>query len=283
MIVILGSSGFIGKSLCNYLTGNNIAHVGVSSKEIDLTAPNSAKKLSKILSKSTVLIFASSIVREKGDSLENMLKNIDMAVNVASAVSKSPVKKLIFISSIDVYGDQMIKINETTQPNPGNFYGISKLASEMILNKTCLSYKIPFLILRLGGIFGPGQSAKKYGPNSFIDGILNSRTITIYGDGREMRDLVYIGDLIRAIHELSVKKTTGIINMASGKAVSFLQVTGLLKKIFPYDFELKILPRTGTKYDIILDNKKLNSALSKKFKFTNILDALKITVDSFNE
>lgn len=283
MIVILGSTGFIGKSLCNYFFQNNIPYLGVSSKEIDLVNKSSTNKLLSLLEKDTILIFVASITREKGDNVENMMKNINMAQNVALAILTKPVKKIVFISSIDVYGNLLEKITEKAPLDPSSFYGISKLASEMILQKVSSTVNIPILILRLGGIFGTGQSSKKYGPNSFITEALKNHSLTIYGDGKELRDLVFINDLVAIMSQLSLNDHFGIINIASGKSVSFMQITDYLKKILPAKFKIIKKPRTGLKSDFLFDNKKLLSVLSKNFKFTDLETALKITVDSATE
>ena len=282
MIILLGSTGFIGKSLLNFLQEQQIKCLGISSKEIDLTEKSAVNKLVKLLKPNSVLIFASSIVREKGDDLENMQKNIDMAKNVAQAIKIKPIKKMVFISSIDVYGKPNGIVSEKTPLNPTSPYGISKLVSESILGLTCESLRIPCLILRLGGIFGPGQSPKKYGPNSFIDSALKKREVFIYGDGKEIRDLIFVGDLVKIISHFSTNNTKGIINIATGKALSFSNIIELLQDLLPGKIIIKHGPRTGAKLDLKFNVSNLKRYLPKDFIFTSLKKALKITVDSTN-
>lgn len=282
MVIILGATGFIGKSLCSHFFQNQIPFKAISSKEIDLTKETSFKKLKTIFNPDTVVIFAASIIREHGDDLENMQKNIDMARNVGKVIETNPVKKLIFISSIDVYGNAVKKINELTPLNPINYYGISKLTSELVLKVTAIKSKTPILILRLGGIFGPGQSPNKYGPNSFIHSMFNHLPITIFGDGKELRDLVFVKDLAKIISHLSFNKLEGTINAASGRSFSFQDIVKTLKLLTGNKIRVLKKPRTGIKLDFTFDNSKLQKELPKDFKFTTLKEALKITVDALD-
>lgn len=280
MIILLGSTGFIGKSLLNFFEKQQIECLGISSKEIDLTKKSAVNKLVKLLEPNSVLIFASSIVREKGDNLENMQKNIDMAKNISRAIEIKPIRKVIFISSIDVYGKPDGKINEKSALSPLSSYGISKLASEFILKVSAQSSRTPLLILRLGGIFGPGQSSKKYGPNSFIDSAIRKSEILIYGDGKEKRDLIFIGDLVKIISYFISNNTHGVFNIATGKSLSFFRIAELLQDLFPGKITVGYAPRTGDKLNFNFNVLNLKRHLARDFKFTSFKKALKITVDS---
>lgn len=280
MIIILGSTGFIGKSLCNHFSKIQFPYKGFSSKEIDLTKKTSVKKLSKIFNSETILIFASSITKEKGDNIENMQKNIDMVKNVLCAIKIKPVKKIVFISSIDVYGKPAGKINEQTPINPLSPYGVSKFTSESLLKILAKSLKIPLLILRLGGIFGPNQSPKKYGPNSFIYSLKRNSPVNIFGDGSEKRDLVFIFDLVKIISQLSFSKSAGIVNIASGNQISFMEILTKIKNISNQRIKIFKRKRGTKKINFIFDNSKLLSLLPENFKFTTYEKALKITIDS---
>lgn len=274
MIIVLGSSGFIGKALFDHFQDQEIESIGISSKDIDLSNKTSVRKLVKIFNKEATVVFASSIVREKGDNFENMQSNIGMARYVAEALKISPVKKVIFISSFDVYGNSKKRISESTVTNPQSPYGISKLASEKILQISTDQ----LLVLRLGGIFGLGQSIKKYGPSSFVAQAFKDNQIDLFGDGKELRDLVFIEDLVRILSHFCFSKTLGTINVSTGRSLSFLSIAQTLQEILPST--IKHTPRTGEKLDIIIDNQLLVKNLPNDFKFTPIKESLKIMVDS---
>lgn len=280
MIIILGSTGFIGKALFNHFKEKQVKCLGISSKQIDLTNNFSIKKLAKLFNKNIILIFASSIVKEKGDNLKNMQKNINMAKNVAKAIQLKPIKKVVFISSIDVYGKPVGKISEQTLLNPQTPYGISKLTSEFILRVATEKSGTPLLILRIGGIFGSGQSPQKYGPNFFIYSALNNKQINIFGDGKELRDLVFIKDLVKIISHFCLNKTNGIINVATGRSKSFLSIVKLLQKLLSGRIEIISKTRVGEKTDFIFDNSNLKKYLPKTFKFTPPADSIKEIIDS---
>lgn len=281
MVLILGSSGFIGRALLDYLVKKKVKVTGLSSIDLDLTKSKYSNKLTKYFTPQTTLIFASAITRQKGDTFESMKINIQMAKTVASAMESKIIKKIVYLSTVDVYGFPRSKVNELTPPDPKTYYAISKLTSEFILKKTAYSINIPLLILRLGGIYGPGQINIQYGPNAFINSILEDKKVYLWGNGEEKRDLVFISDLIKIINLLSLKKTSGICNIATGTTTSFLKIVKLLQK---GSEQIKIIKRvrTSPKFNLEFDAKKLKKILPN-FHFTNLEKALKTTFDSFDK
>lgn len=274
-IVILGT-GFIGKSILEYLKNKNIKVYGLSSKDIDLTRYKSLLILDKILDSETFLIFSAAITREHGDSLETMHQNIKMVINLCRYLQNKKIKKLVFLSSIDVYGYPVrLPISEDTPINPKTYYGLYKYFSELNLKMTTEKIKIPILILRYNGIFGPGQLNTKYGPNSFISSIKRENKLELWGDGKELRDLVFIEDLAKIITDLTLKGFKGTYNIATGKAISFIEIAGLLRKISPANFTISSKKRTSQKFDQVFNIEKLEKALPN-LSFTPMSEALKL-------
>ena len=89
-------------------------------------------------------------------------------------------------------------ITEELLPQPFNYYSISKLSSESILKKVCFKNKIPLLILRMPGIYGPGDDDISL-INKFVKSALTKKKVTLIGNGKDKRDLVYVDDIYKII------------------------------------------------------------------------------------
>lgn len=278
-VIILGASGFIGKALQSKFLNCNIRVKGFSSKDVDLTNPNCINFLKPFLEKNTILVFVSAKVREKGDSLVNYAQNVSMAENVSKILKVTRIKKCIFLSSVDVYGYPVEKVTEDTKLDPKTFYAASKISSEQILKIACDKSNTTFLVLRFGGIFGPGLSADKYGPNSFIYTLLKRNVVEIWGDGTELRNFVYICDLVEIIFLLSLNKAKGVINIVTGESLSFKKIVEILYYIHKAHFKIIRKRRTSKKFDQVFHPELFKSTLPN-FNFTDIRQALKETYNN---
>lgn len=261
-VFIIGHRGFIGSEIFNQIKTKIDKLEGYSTKELDLTKPKSLVFLKEKLTKDTILIITASINREMGDSIENMQIHIDMLINLAQILKEVPIKKCVYLSSIDVYGyPSKLPINENSPVNPQTYYGIAKLTCEKLLSKVCKETDIPLLILRYNGIFGSGQKITGYGLNNFIKSIIDQQKVNIWGDGNEKRDPVYVVDLARIIINLTLGKAEGIFNIASGKSLSFKQMINVIRKISPKKFKIAYKKRTSPPFNQKYDIKKLKEYL----------------------
>lgn len=278
-IIILGHSGFIGSALFEHLARNDIAVRGISSSEIDLKNPASVHHLRTTLLPSSILIFSAALTRQRGDNLETMQDNIKLASNVAAVLEDCHIKKCVYLSTTDVYGQpQFLPITETTPISPQTYYAAAKFCSESILQTACRRAQTPILTLRYGGIFGPGQKNIQYGPYSFIADTLKDKNIQLWGDGQELRDLVYVKDLVEVINLLVNSETEGVFNIATGKSATFLEVAQTLQQLLPTPSQLIHRERTGVKFDQEFDIGKLKEVLPN-FSFTPLSKSLKEMYD----
>lgn len=280
-VIIIGASGFIGKTICEDFSNFNLNLLGLSSKDIDLTNTSEVNTLKSLLTKKTVLIIAAAKVREKGEDFEVFSQNILMAGSLAKILEKTQIKKCIFLSTIDVYGYPKNKITEQTSINPKTYYAISKYTSETILNIACNKSNTPLLILRFGGVFGPGQNFAKYGPNSFIYSLKKENKIKLWGDGEELRNFIYVKDLSKIITLLSFKKIEGIINISTNNSYTFENIVNILHKIHTKSFNVTRNKRTSVKFNQVLSNQKLKKILPK-FEFIKLQKAILETYKSEN-
>jgi len=270
--ILLGHSGFIGSHLKQNLTKHcSYEIIGKSLPDIDLSNIKSASQLLELFDENTTLVLMAAVKRQFGDTLEAFHKNMAIVENVCHLIEKSPVKHIIFMSSAAVYGEEThnTNISESTSVNPTSFYGIAKYTAERILKKTCIAKGISLVCLRSPLIYGPGDSGKTYGPSGFSAAALEGSTITLWGDGTELREFIYIDDLCHLIGVLINNDINGELNVVSGNSYSFADVINILRENFP-ELKFDSKPRSKDKADNAFDAAKIKTILHDSYHFTSL-------------
>jgi nucleoside-diphosphate-sugar epimerase len=113
--------------------------------------------------------------------------------------------------------------------NPNSFHGIAQLTREFIFQNSNLK---SLAILRCSSIYGLEDTHTSYGPNRFFKSALQSEIIKVFGKGLNKRDHVYIDDVISIIDKVSKCKFTGVLNIASGDSLTFLEVANMVVDVF---------------------------------------------------
>jgi len=182
------------------------------------------------------------------------------------------VSNIIYFGSAAVYGEdrQQGVITEETQLRPSSYYGIAKRASEEVLLKWANQSKVEnVVILRPTLVYGYGDESNAYGPTGFVYAAIKEKPVILWGDGRELRDFVYIEDIGYIVSFLLKSNISGIFNLSTGNSCSFIDILEYLKEYFP---ALKVLSRDRTKSKInqrySID--KLLGVLPSEFAFTPI-------------
>ncbi len=159
---------------------------------------------------------------------------------------KAKVKHFIFISSGGVmYGEcGNDRPAEDKYPCPLCPYGSSKLSFEFYLNFYQENYGIKCAVLRLGNVYGPRQDP--YGEAGvvaiFSQAMLKNKEVKIFGDGRQLRDYVYVEDVVRA-NLAAMEKGSGIYNIGTGVSESVNELFDILKSRIDYKKESVYMPR----------------------------------------
>jgi UDP-glucose 4-epimerase len=276
--IVLGHTGFLGGALMSYLQAEGKSEVlGFSSKTVDLRRNESLKVLEDVVDAGTTVIFASAITREKGDNIETLLDNIAMAGRLAAFLEAHPPAKCVCFSSDAVYPMQGDPITEETPVAPGGtYYAIAKYTAECVLRRSAVATRIPLLVLRPTGVFGPGDTHNSYGPNAFVRAVLGDRTVRLFGDGEEQRDHLYIGDLVRLVSRLIETNAVGVYNLANGISRSFAEIVEALRRVAPVEFTVSRSRRSGPVTHRTFDISRLSSQLPG-FQFTSPEQALQET------
>ena len=136
---------------------------------------------------------------EKPD--EAISVNVYGTHRVAESAAKNGVQKLVFCSSAAVYGTPAtIPVTEETPTQPLNLYGVTKLASEKILDAAHATGGLENVNLRFGNVYGVGLYTNWVGViPKFAALAIEGKPLTIYGDGESTRDFVHVEDITRAI------------------------------------------------------------------------------------
>ncbi|MBI3074829.1 MAG: NAD-dependent epimerase/dehydratase family protein [Parcubacteria group bacterium] len=165
-------------------------------------------------------------------TLENplrVLKDIDGIKNILELSRIHKVKKVIFSSSSEVYGEPVeIPEREDGHLNAKLPYATVKLIGEHYMNSYYEKYGLPTCSLRFFNVYGPRQESSAYGfvTGVFIRQVLNGEPITIFGNGTQTRDFVFIEDNIAAsLSALFSDKANGhVINIGTGRPVTILDL-----------------------------------------------------------
>lgn len=144
---------------------------------------------------------------------------------------------VVYASSAAIYGDNNdLPLRETHRPAPLSAYGADKLGSELHARVASLTYQVPTTGCRFFNVFGPGQnpSSPYSGVISIFASLLKRRqSLTIFGDGRQSRDFIYVGDVVD--HLIAAMQSSGptarIFNVCGGRATSLLELVTLLGDI----------------------------------------------------
>jgi len=254
-LVVLGGSGFVGGVLVALAKALGIAFLSVTSRDVDLCADNAGEKLANLLKPTDSVIFAAAIDKGSSSGSDILMKNIAMARSVADAARRMPFAHLIYLSSDSVYAYQTSLINETTSAAPTLLYGMMHRTREMIL---ATEATIPLSVIRLTGVYGTQDTHNAYGPNRFMRQAIKEHKITLFGEGEEMRDHLYVKDAAKLVMQVATHRSTGTLNLAMGQSISF------------YALAQKIAAFTGAKIEYI---KRKQPITHRHFDITHRLRA----------
>jgi len=258
--VITGGAGFIGSHIAEHLIAaghqvtildslrtvfeKNLNGLNVNFKEGDIRDENLVNELVKGAS----CIFHLAALVSVPELLLKIKECIDIntigTINILEAAKKNPGCKVVLSTSAANYGaNQILPKVETMSPEPMNPYAITKLDGEYYLKMYLDQYKVPTTSLRYFNAFGPRQipkSAYAAAVPIFINKALQNQPITIYGDGLQTRDFIYVKDVVKA-NMLASQVGSETYNVALGHSSSVLELAENIIKITNSKSEIQFL------------------------------------------
>ena len=284
-ILVTGVAGFIGSNIAKKLIKERYHVIGIDDlssgnlssvpKEVDFIRQDLSKKknLKSLFKKCEIIMHLAG--QSSGEiSFENPQKDLEKntiaTLNLIEQAIETRVKKIIYASSMSVYGNYNSKIKETMKLNPMSCYGAGKIASENYLK--IFSKKLPYVIFRMFNVYGAGQDLNnlKQGMVSiYLSQAIKSNKIIVKGSNKRKRDFIHIDDVVeiwfRSIINKKILNQT--FNLGTGKATSVKEIINLIKIYFP-DCQIKYKNQTpGDQFYVCSDN----SSLKEKFKFKKFI------------
>jgi UDP-glucose 4-epimerase len=279
-LVVTGGAGFIGSHLVEFLVKQNQAVTvldnlkngkldnlksirrDIEFHNVDILDYNS---LQKILS-TCDCVFHHAALTSVSDSLEKPKEYHEVNVSGTENVLKLAKEygfKVIFASSASVYGNpEKIPITEDATRKPLNPYGLSKLNAEDLCKKYS-ELGVSVIVLRYFNVYGSRQNKNYAGViTKFLDNALDAKPLLINGDGLQVRDFVFVNDVVNA-NFLAMKSKTnhGFINIGSGIATSIKELAEMIMKLSG----LQSGPIYGTPLEGDIRFSQANIDLAKEF------------------
>ena len=310
-ILITGADGFIGShlvelllkknynvtALCHYNSHNELGWLKYSAK-------NKPRKLKIITGDINDDIFCDNILKSQ-NVLVNLAAlisiphsytnpriyfktNVDGTMNLAKSSLKNKLKKIIHISTSEVYGTAIyVPIDEKHDLQPQSPYSASKISAETVMRSFHYSYGLPVVTLRLFNTFGPRQSIRAVIPK-IISQLLSDKKEIYLGNLKPTRDFNYVLDTCSAIELASKKLKVGqIYNYGSGEEINIKDLFKLISKVIGINANLitkknLLRPKKSEVFRLLCDNKKFISATNFKPKF-NLKKGLIKTIEWYKD
>ena len=293
MILITGSSGFVGINVTKYfvekgmqVTGVDLAEPSVkfpkekvTFRKCDLTDRYAVLKTFQEVKPKSVIHLA--FVTHPKDIYGEFLDDAQITLNMLDAASKQRIERFLLMSSSTVYGLKPVDepVNEDDKmPKSRGAYGKAKVMAELMAKQYLDAEKLPVTIFRGFEIYGPNLTIPSI-VRKLIDRAIRKETMQLFCYGKQKTDFTYVEDLARAM-EIVLQDHRAIgetFNAGSGKIYTYEEFAKTISQILPAKIEL-LPPRPNEKpFYLYSDIKKLK-ALGFQPKY-DIKEGLKNTID----
>lgn len=287
-IFLTGASGFIGQHVLRALLaqGHSVRHTDLKphkgpwseSSQVDITDLTRLEKIFRNDQPIDAVIHLAaqpSLQTSWKDAVLDARVNILGTIHLLGLCQRYKVERFVFASTSAVYAPMTINYyDEGSRIQPQTPYGISKYSAENYIRIS----RIPYAILRLGNVYGPGQVP--LGENQLIPRALahiyQGEPFVINGDGGQSRDFVYVEDVAESFVKSLESDSIGTFNISTGTSVSVKNILEIIRRLTEYKKPWSYGPRKiGELYQVVLDNSKAQIMIDWRPKITPVEGLLK--------
>lgn len=248
-ILVTGGAGFVGSNLIPELVGRGQHRIVVLDNESngrlsDLDGLPVECIKGELLDRATVeramagidtVVHLAADTRVMGsiaDPRKNFEVNVVGTFLLLEVARKVGVKRFVAASTGGaILGEAPAPINEEMVARPLSPYGASKLAAEGYMSAFGGAYGIVSTALRFSNVFGPKSYLKGSVVAHFFKALLAGRQLVVYGDGSQVRDYVYVGDLVRGIARALDADVTGAVQLGSGRPTTINELIEAIRRV----------------------------------------------------
>ena len=304
--LITGGSGFIGSHFIDLLLSKNLNVINVDIKKDLLRKKKNRYKFIK--GNICDYKFMNKIVTNKIDCIVNFAaqthvdrsidfpkdfvkNNILGTFNLLEVVRKKKIDPLfVQISTDEVFGSlskNQKSFDESSPINPNSPYSASKASADHLVRSYNKTFKLKTIITHSSNNFGERQHPEKLIPLSIVQ-LIQQKKIPVYGDGKNIRDWIYVKDNCKCVYELIKKAKYGNSYLiGANNEISNIKIVKKIIKIFKIVSDIKIHEkgykfvndRKGHDFRYSIENKKIKKLI--KIKFSNFDQNLKKTIDHY--
>ena len=198
-----------------------------------------------------------SIMRSFANPVADLRTNVEGTLNILELCVKYRVPRMLQASSMTLHGDSpIVPTSETGECLPNSYYGITKFAAERYVLATAqrpdLDFAFRVTALRMYSVYGPGQpfdNPYQGVLGIFLGNLMRQEPITIFGDGEQTRDFVFIDDIVEGwARALTAPAASGaVINLGSGRSLSINQLAANAIAAFGYPPDGYEIVRAGAR------------------------------------
>lgn len=243
--IVSGGSGFIGSHLVDLLMNDGFdvrvldfvppQRSDVEFARVDITRPNEVQEACKDAEQIFHLAAVSNVDEAYQKPVETVLVNTLGTLHFLEAARHFRVERFVFASTVWVYGGARgTDVHEDSpfhMPGAGHIYTSTKIAAELYLHDYSRLYGVPFTILRYGIPYGPRARSGTVIP-IFVRKALLGEPLTIFGDGMQYRNFLYVEDLARGnVLALADIAENQIYNLEGPRPISVKEVAETIQKI----------------------------------------------------
>lgn len=274
-LIVVGKNSYIGRCFVEFAVSQGERVIALSSKDCNfLIVPEVLDFFRHLDDAPHTVVFFAVVNKSVDNSFQAFLDNVQIVKHLIDGCRHASIASIVYFSSVDVYGAHpALPITEQSRVNPDTWYGLAKYTCEWMLtasgDMTC-----PVTVLRIPGVFG-------YAPNDrsvigrMIASIRREKRIFVNGEGRALRDYIYVLDLCRLLEILIPLKCCKVLNVASGESRSILEIASLVGCVLGMDFEIVHRPSDPARdFDLVFDNRSLIS-LVPDFRFSSLKEGVR--------